>query len=84
MAFFQDIKENLEKRLIDITTIEHAMIFEDQEGCIYRFQQIDGDSKVYVSDTPLEEDQIKLFNEIFLGASEARTGITRFIIECLT
>lgn len=84
MAFFKDIRDQLENALVDIGTIEHAMIIEDDNGCIYRFQQIDGDSLSYVSENPIDEDYLLLFNDAFSASVEARTSITRFIIECLT
>ena len=84
MAFFKDIRDQLENALVDIATIEHAMIIEDDNGCIYRFQQTDGDSLSYVSENPIDEDYLLLFNDAFSASVEARTSITRFIIECLT
>ena len=84
MSFFKDLKKQLEEKLIDIATVEHAMIIEEEGGYVYRFQQVDGDSFSIVSDTPIDEAYLTLFNEAFMAGVEARTGITRFIIECLT
>ena len=84
MAFFEEIKEKLEEALIDIATVEHAMIIEENDGCVYRFQQTDGDSLSYVSDNPIDEAYLSLFNDAYSASVESRTSITRFIIECLT
>lgn len=84
MAFFKNIKDKLEEGLSDIATIEHALIFEDSNGCIYRFQQTDGDSLSYFSEESIDEAYYTLFNEAFSASVEARTSITRFIIECIT
>ncbi len=84
MSFFGELKEKLENALVDITTVEHAMIIEEDDGCVYRFQQIEGDSLTFVSEDPIDEEYISLFNDAFSASIEARTGITRFIIECLT
>ena len=84
MEIFEEIKEKLESKLIDITTVEHAMIIEENDGCIYRFQQTDGDSLSYVSEEPIDKEYLTLFNDAFSASIEARTSITRFIIECLT
>ncbi|MGH1386408.1 hypothetical protein [Kordia sp.] len=84
MAFFNDIKEKLEEALLDISTIENVMIIENENGCVYRFQQIEGDSLTYISENPIDEEYVALFNEAFSASTEARNGITRFIIECLT
>ncbi|WP_298516238.1 hypothetical protein [uncultured Kordia sp.] len=84
MAFFKEIKEKLEDAIIDLRTVEHAMIIEDDNGCVYRFQETDGDSISYVSDNPIDEEQLALFNDAFMASIEARNSITRFIIECLT
>lgn len=84
MSFFKEIKEKLEETLIDISTVEHVMIIEDDDGCVYRFQQTDGDSLFYISEKPIDEAYLALFNDAFSASVEARNGITRFIIECLT
>jgi len=84
MAFFEDLKDKLENTLTDLTSIEHAMIFEDNNECMYRFQQTAGDSMSYLSEEPIDEDYFLLFNEAFSASVEARTSITKFIIECLT
>ena len=84
MAFFQEIKEKLESALVDLSTVEHALILEDSDGCIYRFQQTEGDSLAYVSEAHIDEVYYTLFNEAFSASVEARTSITRFIIDCLT
>ena len=84
MAFFEDLKEKLENAVVDFTTIEHALIFEGDNGCMYRFQQTEGDSLSYISDTPMDDDYFSLFNDAFLASVESRTSITRFIIDCLT
>jgi hypothetical protein len=84
MSFFKRIKGKLEDALIDISTVEHAMIIEEENGCVYRFQQTDGDNIAYISDTPIDEAELALFNDAFLASIQARNDITQFIIECLT
>lgn len=85
MSFFKNIRNELEHKLNDFTTIEHALILEDNSLCIHRFQQIDGDSKIYLKDgEPIDEKYYELFNDAFSASIEARAGIIRFIIECLT
>ena len=84
MAFFENIKEKLENKLTDFTTIEHVLIFEDDNSYIYRFQQTAGDSLSYISEKPIDKEYYLLFNKAFSASVESRTSITRFIIECLT
>lgn len=84
MAFFQDIKKKLENTLTDLTTIEHALIIEDSGDYIYCFQQIAGDSLAHVGGDPIDEEYFVLFNDAYSAASESRTSLSRFIIECLT
>lgn len=84
MNFFEDLKKELEEKLEDFSTIEHALILEESNDFIYRFQQTDGDSITQLSDNSLNEDYYVLFNEAFSASIESRTSIMRFIIECLT
>jgi len=85
MAFFKNIKTKLENTLHDLTTIEHALLVENEESqCIYRFEQLDNDSICYISENPVDEEYIPLFNDAFEAASESRSSLSKFIIECLT
>lgn len=84
MSFFEDLKVELENKLTDFTTIEHVLIFEDDDRYIYRFQQTAGDSLSYISEKPIDKAYYSLFNDAFSASIESRTSITRFIIECLT
>ena len=84
MAFFKNIKEKLEEKLTDIATIEHVLIVEENGECLYRFQQLEGDSLSYMSEQPMKEEYYQLFNAAFSASMDARTGLTRFIIECIT
>ena len=68
----------------DLTTLEHALIVDENGQHIYQFQQFDGDSLCSISEIPIDPEYYKLFNEAFLTAGKARTDITEFIIECLT
>ena len=85
MSFFQDIKDKLETTLNDLTTIEHALVMEEEKTkYVYRFQQIDGDSYCYISPDPLDEEYYPLFNAAFSAATESRISLSKFIIECIT
>ncbi|NQY07506.1 MAG: hypothetical protein HRT68_15245 [Flavobacteriaceae bacterium] len=84
MSFFEEIGEKLENALHDIATIEHAMILEKKDGYVYCIQQTEGDSISCISEKPIDEEYLRLFNDCFHASSEARTSITRFIIECIT
>lgn len=84
MGFFDEIKSKLESTLDDLSTIEHVMI-DDSTGqlMIYQSIEIEGDSLVYFGDNVVTERQLELFNQACAAASEARTGIARFIVECI-
>jgi hypothetical protein len=84
MNFFEKLKEELEGKLTDITTIEHAIILEDNGECLYRFQQIEGDNLSYLGTTDIDKEYYLLLNDVFSASMEARSGITQFIIECIT
>ena len=84
MAFFKELKEKLENTIVDLATTEHALIVEENDEIIYRFQQIGGDSLSYFSEDLTEKEYFELFNEAFLASTVARTDLSRFIIECLT
>jgi hypothetical protein len=85
VGFFQDIKDRLEETLTDLKTIEHALVVEDEKmKCIYRFEQLDGDSICFISEDQVDLDYYPVFNEAFKAASVSRSGLSRFIIECIT
>lgn len=87
MKLFQDIKRDLEKRLKDISSIEHTLIIEQGDKsrvAFYRHQQTAGDSVIYMSNDEIDPAIIKLFNESISASVVARTGLSQFLIECLT
>lgn len=84
MGFFEDLRDKLEHKLTDFKTIEHVLIDESNQAHIYRIQQIGGDSIIHLSENPVEKEYNALFNEAFSASAEARTSITRIIIECIT
>jgi hypothetical protein len=85
MSFFGNIKDQLENTLKELTTIEHALVIEeDKTKYVYRFQQTDGDSYCYISPDPLDEEYYPLFNAAFSAATKSRTSLSKFIIECIT
>lgn len=49
MSFFGKVKDTLENALNDVTTLEHALIVDENEQYIYQFQQFDGDSPMSFS-----------------------------------
>ena len=84
MAFFEDLKKKLEKALEDLSTIEHVLIIESNDSIIYTFQQTEGDSISFITNEPIDEEYIRIFNDAFSASVKARTDITRFLIECIT
>jgi hypothetical protein len=84
MGFFDDLKEKLKDKLTDFSTIEHVLIIEESNEFIYRFQQTAGDSLTHVGNDPIDPEYFSLFNQTFSASVEARTSLTKFIIECLT
>lgn len=84
MGYFEDLKNKLEDKLTDFTTIEHVLILEDSNAFIYRFQQTAGDSLSFVGNGPIDPEYFSFFNQTFSASVEARTSLSRFIIECLT
>ncbi len=85
MGFFNDVKDKLETALEDIASLEHAVVLEESNAVLlYRVQEIEGDSMVHLNaQQNITAQQLEFFNTIFLASSEARTGISQFIIECI-
>lgn len=86
MSFFKRIEKKLKAKLKDLSTIEHAMIQreeDDQILLLYVLNSTDGDSMAFQGDERVSEKKYELFNEATSASSQARTGLTRFIIESI-
>lgn len=84
MNFFEKIKEDLEKGIEDMTTVEHALIQKNEEKSellLYRKQEIDGDSIVFHTSKALEPEIIEAFNKAFQASITSRIGILSALIK---
>lgn len=87
MKFFKDIKDDLERLASDLTTVEHALLQENTDGqaevIIYRRQELDGDSLVFLTSKKVEPESLEAFNLLFQAATISRLGILRALIKIL-
>lgn len=86
MNFFIKIKDELQARVTDLTSIEQVLLIEDKgktKVALYRHQQVGGDSLVYIMDEQLDPELIELFNDSAVTSIQARTSLVRFLKECI-
>ena len=87
MGFFNELKEKIEEKVSDLTTLEHAMFSNEGEGgklLVYRYQQFDGDNMNMVDEKlELSADQLEQFNKLFEASMISRQAITKFLIQTI-
>lgn len=85
MKFFKDIKNDLEELAGDLTTVEHAMLKQNDDGStevlIYRKQEADGDSVIYIAPEEIDQEVLVAFNDLFQAGIISRQGILQAIIK---